>query len=114
MSKDIKEVIAKTSEVASGVVGALGSVVSMFFPKVSGGVVLAGKVLDKLSQIDDKEAENNVLGLTATAEALDNLLADLQSGKELNKDEVRKLLEQAAQNIKSIDASLDKFYKLIS
>ena len=114
MSKDIKEVIAKTSEVASGVVGALGSVVSMFFPKVTGGVVLAGKVLDKLSQIDDKKAENNVLGLTATAEALDNYLKEVEAGKEPNKDEVKKLLEQAAQNIRSIDASLDKFYKLIS
>ena len=99
MSNNIKEVIAKTSEAANNILGALSPVLSVFFPKVKAGAVLAGSVLEKLSEIDDKKAQSEVLGLTATAEAL---------------DEVIKLLEQASANIKAIDAAWDKIYKIIS
>ena len=114
MSNNIKEVIAKTSEAANNILGALSPVLSVFFPKVKAGAVLAGSVLEKLSEIDDKKAQSEVLGLTATAEALDNYLKQVEAGKEPNKDEVIKLLEQASANIKAIDAAWDKIYKIIS
>ena len=85
MSNNIKEVIAKTSEAANNILGALSPVLSVFFPKVKAGAVLAGSVLEKLSEIDDKKAQSEVLGLTATAEALDNYLKQVETGKEPNK-----------------------------
>lgn len=114
MSNNIKEVIAKTSETANNILGALSPVLSVFFPKVKAGAVLAGSVLEKLSEIDDKKAQSEVLGLTATAEALDNYLKQVQAGKEPSKDEVIKLLGQASANIKAIDTAWDKIYKIIS
>ena len=114
MSKNIKEVIAKTSEAANSILGALSPVLSVFFPKARAGAVLAVSVLEKLSEIDDKKAESEVLGLTATAEALDNYLIQIEQGKIPNRDEVIKLLEQASANIKAIDAAWDKVYKIIS
>lgn len=114
MSKNIKEVVAKTSEAANNILGALSPVLSLFFPKAKAGAVLAGSVLEKLSEIDDDKAQNEVLGLTATAEALDNYLKQVKDGQKLDKDEVIKLLEQASGNIKAIDAAWDKVYKLIS
>ena len=114
MSKSVKEVIAKTSEAANNILGALSPVLSVFFPKAKAGAVLAGTVLEKLSEIDDNKAQSEVLGLTATAEALDNYLIQLEQGKTPNKDEVIKLLEQASANIRAIDVAWDKVYKLIS
>jgi len=114
MSKNIKEVVAKTSEAANNILGALSPVLSLFFPKAKAGAVLAGSVLEKLSEIDDKKAETEVIGLTATAEALDNYLKQVQDGQNPNKDEVIKLLEQASANIRAIDMAWDKVYKLIS
>ena len=114
MSKSVKEVIAKTSEAANNILGALSPVLSVFFPKVKAGAVLAGSVLEKLSEIDDKKAQSEVLGLTATADALDNYLVQIEQGKTPSKDEVIKLLEQASANIRAIDAAWDKVYKIIS
>ena len=114
MSKSVKEVIAKTSEAANSILGALSPVLSVFFPKAKAGAVLAGSVLEKLSEIDDNKAQSEVLGLTATAEALDNYLIQLEQNKTPNREEVIKLLEQASANIKAIDAAWDKVYKLIS
>ena len=54
------------------------------------------------------------MGLTATAEALDNYLVQIEQGKTPSKDEVIKLLEQASANIRAIDAAWDKIYKIIS
>ena len=111
MSNNIKEVIAKTSEAANNILGALSPVLSVFFPKVKAGAVLAGSVLEKLSEIDDKKAQSEVLGLTATAEALDNYLKQVETGKEPNKDEVIKLLEQASAGILAVllDEGIDFF-----
>ena len=114
MSNSVKEVIAKTSEAANNIPGALSPVLSVFFPKAKAGAVLAGSVLEKLSEIDDNKAQSEVLGLTATAEALDNYLIQLEQNKTPNRDEVIKLLEQASANIRAIDAAWDKVYKLIS
>lgn len=114
MSNNIKEVIAKTSEAANNILGALSPVLSIFFPKAKAGAVLAGTVLEKLSEIDDNKAQGEVLGLTATAEALDNYLVQIEQGKSPSKDEVIKLLEQASANIRAIDAAWDKIYKIIS
>ena len=114
MSKNIKEVVAKTSEAANNILGALSPVLSLFFPKAKAGAVLAGAVLEKLSEVDDKKAETEILGLTATAEALDNYLNQVKAGQNPSKDEVVKLLEQASANIKAIDAAWDKVYKIIS
>ena len=114
MSKSVKEVIAKTSEAANSILGALSPVLSVFFPKAKAGAVLAGTVLEKLSEIDDNKAQSEVLGLTATAEALDNYLIQLEQNKTPNREEVIKLLEQASANIRAIDAAWDKVYKLIS
>lgn len=114
MSNNIKEVIAKTSEAANNILGALSPVLSVFFPKVKAGAVLAGTVLEKLSEIDDNKAQSEVLGLTATAEALENYLIRIKEGKVSNMEEVIKLLEQASANIKAIDAAWDKIYKIIS
>lgn len=114
MSNNIKEVIAKTSEAANNILGALSPVLSVFFPKVKAGAVLAGTVLEKLSEIDDNKAQSEVLGLTATAEALDKYLIRIKEGKASNMEEVIKLLEQASANIKAIDAAWDKIYKIIS
>lgn len=114
MSKNLKEVVAKSSEAASNILGALSPVLSLFFPKAKAGAMLAGSVLEKLSEIDDDKAENEVLGLTATADALDNYLKKVKDGEKVDKDEIVKFLEQASSNIRAIDMAWDKVYKLIS
>ena len=60
MSKNIKEVVAKTSQTANNILGALSPVLSLFFPKAKAGAVLASSVLEKLSQIDDDKAQSEV------------------------------------------------------
>lgn len=105
-----KEKVADVSNKANAVVNAIGSIASIFFPKVAGPVILASEVLDKISKIDDKEAEDVVLGLTATSQALDDMANQVKAGKSID----YKQLELLSENIKIIDKSLDKFYKIIS
>lgn len=105
-----KEKVADVSSKANAVVNAVGSIASIFFPKIAGPVVLASEVLDKISKIDDSEAKEVVLGLTATAQAIDDIANQAKEGKGID----YKQLELLSENLKVIDKSLDKFYKIIS
>ncbi|WP_169779656.1 hypothetical protein [Campylobacter curvus] len=105
-----KKQVADTSKTANQIVSALGSVASIFFPQLRAPVVLASSVLDEISKIDDKEAKEAVFGLSATAEALENIVKDMKEGKTVEASQI----EVLSDNIKVIDRSLDKFYKLIS
>ena len=105
-----KEKVANYSGVAKNIVDAFGSIASVFMPKAAPAVVLASEVLDKISRIDDKEAINNVLGLTAVSELLDDVITKAQNGEEIDME----ALKSASENLRAIDAGLDKFYKIIS
>lgn len=105
-----KERIKDFSQKASAVVGALGSLASIFVPQVAAPVALASSVLDKISQIDAEVAEETILGLTATASALESMALELEEGRSIEPSALR----EYANNIKVIDQSLDKFYKIVS
>lgn len=107
---DIKTTVADVSAKASSILGAFKGVASMFGPKIAAPVILASEVFDKLSTIDDDEASENVLGLTAISQALDKIQADVEAGNEIDIE----VLKTLSENIRAIDASLDKFYKIIS
>ena len=105
-----KEKIADFTDKVNPIVKGLGALASIFLPKVSVPIVLASEVLDEISKIDDKDAESVVLGLTATSQALDDIAKNAKEGKQID----YKQLELLSENIKIIDKSLDKFYKIIS
>ena len=105
--------MAKVSEVsrkANQIVNALGSIASLFLPQAAAPVALASTVLSKVAEIDAEAAKESVLGLTATAEALNKMADDLEAGKPIDIISLREL----SKNISVIDASLDKFYRVIS
>lgn len=105
-----KEKLADFTDKVNPIVKGLGALASIFLPKVSVPIVLASEVLDEISKIDDKDAENVVLGLTATSQALDDIAIQAKEGKQVD----YKQLELLSENLKIIDKSLDKFYKIIS
>ncbi|WP_169942432.1 hypothetical protein [Campylobacter sp. RM15925] len=105
-----KEKIADFTDKVNPIVKGLGALASIFLPKASVPIVLASEVLDELSKIDSKDANDVVLGLTATSQAIDDIANQAKEGKSID----YKQLELLSENIKVIDKSLDKFYKIIS
>lgn len=102
--------IANFSDKVNPIVKGLGALASIFLPKASVPIILASEVLDEISQINSSDAENVVLGLSATAEALDKIADDVKNGSVASYEQLKEL----SNNIKVIDSSLDKFYKIIS
>lgn len=102
--------VADVSGKANLVVNALGSVASVFFPKISASVAMASSVLEQIAKIDDEVAKDAVFGLSKTAETLQELANKAKNGEEID----YKTLEVLSENVKSIDVSLDKFYKIVS
>lgn len=88
----------------------LAPIASFISPKITAPVVIASKILDKLTSADDKILKENVFGITATALYLDEIIKEFKEKKELDLEK----LSLVSQNLKQIDLSLDKFYKLIS
>ncbi|QKG28774.1 hypothetical protein [Campylobacter sp. RM16187] len=105
-----KEKLADFTDKVNPIVKGLGALASIFLPKASVPIVLASEVLDEISKIDDKDAETVVLGLTATSEALNDIANRAKEGQPID----YKQLELLSDNLKVIDKSLDKFYKVIS
>ncbi|AQW84194.1 hypothetical protein CPIN17262_0493 [Campylobacter pinnipediorum subsp. pinnipediorum] len=104
-----KEDIAKFSDKAKGVFDGLSTITSVFFPQITAPVTAVSKVFSKISELDDTEAEN-IAGLSATAFKLDEMIKQVEKGEKID----IKHLKELSENIKSIDSSLDKFYKVIS
>lgn len=106
MNKKTDDIIDKVSPI----VNAIGSVASVFFPKISAPVVLASKVLDQIQNINDEDAKNIVFGLSATSNELDLIIDEYNKSGKLDIENLKILSE----NIKGIDKALDKFNNLIS
>lgn len=104
------EKIKNGAEIVSGVVSAVAPVAKFVAPKFSVPIIWAGEALKNLVGIDDEIAKNQIFGLTATSLYIDEVIKDfLNTGK----IDVEKL-NAVSNNLKEIDKSLDKFYKMIS
>jgi hypothetical protein len=89
----------------SNVLSSVGKVASVFNPAVGGGLMLASNITDSMATIDDDFLENNIVGLSGSAEMLEKMVEN----KNVDYD---KLL-MIANNLKSMSEFSQKTAKLI-
>jgi hypothetical protein len=89
----------------SEVLDGLGTVASIFNPVVGKGIYLASEVADRLLSENDEVFENNIIGLTRSAEILD----DMVETEKVNFDR----LEMIANNLRSIETIVSKVQKIV-
>lgn len=92
------------------VLDGISTITAAVAPKVAAPVMLASKALKKFSELDAADAENSIGGLTLTATELSVMLDNYKKSGEIDEQKLNDLIE----NLKVIDASLDKFYKIVS
>lgn len=107
---DLKKIVATISDKVGYITESIGDVVNTFNPKIGTPIIVASEVLKKLGELDDDTAKKAVLGLSETANLLDVIIDEYKKNKELDIQSIEILRD----NIKAIDVSLDKFYKIIS
>lgn len=104
------EKIEKSLNKVSNILNIFRPLASVFGSKVSVPVVLASEVLDNLVKTDDKVAKDVVFGLSASVIFLEKLREQIKNNEKVDYN----AFDDVIVNLKSIDSSLDKFYKLIS
>lgn len=107
---DLKKIVANISNKVGYMTESIGDVINTFNPKIGSPIIIASEVLKKLGELDDITAKKAVLGLSETANLLDVVIVEYKKNKVLDIESIEILRD----NIKAIDVSLDKFYKIIS
>ena len=95
---------------AGSVLSSFGKILGVFNPALGSPVALAGSVLENFANIDDNVAKNDIIGISSSCIILDDVIKKLRAGENID----IKSLEILSENLKALDVSLDKFYKIIS
>ncbi len=96
------EINTKNVSLALGTVGALASAIN---PTIGGGLILAGKAVEKFNQIEDDMLENDFVGLSLMASELGVML-------EKNEFDSQKI-SLIKESLESLSVAVNKFSKMI-
>jgi len=83
----------------------IGKVATVFNPAVGSGLILASKITDGLSDVEDEFLEDDVIGLKGSATMLDKMI----ESKKVEYDK----LEMISNNLKSMSVFVEKSAKLV-
>lgn len=108
--KFTREKVGEFSGALSSFLGGASKVISIFNPPIGGALAGASLIADKISEIDDKTADKEIMGLSASVDLLDDIIRKYETGDGLDMDALKFLRE----NLKSLDIIEDKFNKILS
>jgi hypothetical protein len=89
----------------SQVLEGIGSVASIFNPAIGRGIFLASEVADRLLSENDEVFENNIVGLTRSAEILDDMI-------DTNTIDFARL-KMVSKNLRSLETIVSKVQKIV-
>lgn len=87
------------------ILGSIGTLASAVNPAIGGGMILAGKAIEKLNQLDDEMLETEFVGLSQMADELQRM----NDAKEVDFEKLKYITD----SMRSLSVGLNKFSKLI-
>ena len=90
---------------ASNILGTLGSLAGALNPAIGTGMIMAGKALEKMNQMDDEMLDSEFVGLSQLSAEL-QLIID---SKEVDFEK----LQYISNELRSLSVGINKFSKMI-